>query len=160
MKTAVLAGCVAAAFATGANAEIMYVGSAAVTAASTACGNSATVGDYARITYRPAYPAFGNSGDSYLAYVTTRASFAMTVPANTFRAGINYSGQSVGSTLNVASRAGGITAWTQAPATPATDTSSINVTATFANFWTISGCTVSLRFNLLRVKSGPDEVLN
>lgn len=141
-------------------AEIVYVGDAFVQAVTPKCRNVIAAGDYARLIYRPAIPGFGNGADSYLAYVPGRASYAMTVPNNTFQARVNYAGQSVGSTLNVQTKTGGVLDWQQDPQQPDLSGRSMTVTASIANFWTITGCTVTFQTNLLRVKSNVGENLN
>lgn len=105
----------------------------------------AEVGDYYRGLYRPAVSGLGNGADSYLALVGQRSSFTLMVPNNTFRAGINYGSSYVSSSINFGSNTAGITAWSQAPATPGANAANLTLTATLANFWNVKGCTVTLQ---------------
>jgi len=161
MKRVVLSlAAVAASAAAPAAAETVFVGGATIRTVTTQCGSAATVGDYGRLIYRPASPGLDNGADSYLAFVFNRAAYAMTVPNNTFRINVNYAGQGVGSTLNVSTKTGGITQWTLSPATLAATTPSTTLTATLANFWAITGCTVTFNAYLIRVKSNATDVVN
>ena len=143
-KTRVLALAVLLGAAPGASADTIWVGKAQVAAAATACGTSVAVGDYATVTYRPAGQA-GNGGDSNLAYVTQRSSYAMYVPKNTFQANINYAAVVVGSwvTYESVNKIGAITAWTASSAFGPTAVH-VHLKATFTNFWGLPGCTVSM----------------
>lgn len=140
-----------AAAASAARAETVFVGDTMVLSASTACTNTISVGETARFAYRPAISGFGNGGDSYLAYVGARSSFAMTVPNNRFRSGVNYAGQAMGSRLSLATKTGGVTGWTQNPTVLATTTDNAELVASFANFWGVKGCSVTIRTNLLKM---------
>lgn len=140
-----------AATASGARAETVFVGDTMVLSTTSACVNVISVGETARFAYRPAGAAFGNGADSYLSYIGGRSSFAMTVPGNTFRASVNYAGQAMGSKLNLTTGKGGITGWTQNPATLSTSTATAELVANFANFWGVKGCTVSIRSNLIKM---------
>lgn len=134
-----------------ARAETVFVGDTLVLSATSACASVISVGETARFAYRPAGAAFGNGADSYLAYIGGRASFAMTVPGNTFRSSVNYAGQSMGSKLSLTTGKGGVTGWTQNPATLSTSTDVAELVASFANFWAVKGCTVTIRTNLLKM---------
>lgn len=134
-----------------ARAESLWVGTAFVTEATSVCGSAATVGDFARLIYRPAGTSLGNDADSTLAYITSRASVTMFVPNNTFRANINYSGQSISSQVTITTRTGGILGWTLSPSVLATSTPRASLTARLANFFAVSGCTVSLQANLAKI---------
>lgn len=140
-----LCACVAPA---AAQAESVWVGNFFVTSASSACLTSASAGDYLRMIYRPAGAALGNGGNSYLSYVGGRAGVAMTVPGNTFRAGVNYTASSVGSYITFASGSGGITAWTQSPAVLSAATTHATLSFTLANFFNLTGCTASFTGDL------------
>jgi|APTNR8051073442_1049403.scaffolds.fasta_scaffold54207_1 hypothetical protein len=135
-----------------AHAETTWIGNVFVTAvpAPDKCINSsgnpvAEVGDYYRGLFRPAGTALGNGADSYFALVGQRSSFTITVPNNSFQAGINYGSSYVSASINFGSNTAGITRWTQVPATPAPGTANVNLTATLANFWNVRGCTVTLQ---------------
>ena len=131
------------------NAETLWIGNAFVTTAvQPTCGSAAAVGDFDRVIYRPAGGSLGNGADSYFAYIGQRANFTMTVPGNTFTAGLNYAGQGVSSFINFSSKVGGITNWTMAPPTLDASVKHATLTATLANFFTVTGCTVSLRADL------------
>lgn len=135
-----------------ARAQTVWTGNMFVTAvpSPTNCINSsgvsvADVGDFYRALYRPAGTALGNGADSYLALVSQRSAFAITVPNNSFRAGINYASSYVSSTVGFGSNAAGITQWQQSPTSPGTGTANVTLTATLANFWNLTGCTVTLQ---------------
>lgn len=135
-----------------ASAQTTWIGNVFISAIPSPanCVNSsgvsvAAVGDYYRGLYRPAVSGLGNGADSYLALVGQRSSFTIMAPNNTFRAGINYASSYVSSSINFGSNTAGITAWTQAPATPGAGTANITLTATLANFWNVKGCTVTLQ---------------
>ncbi|PZQ11311.1 MAG: hypothetical protein DI565_18645 [Ancylobacter novellus] len=132
-------------------AETVFVGDTQVLAVTTNCSGNISVGETARFTYRPAGPGLGNGADSYLAYVGSRSSYTMTTPNNTFRAGINYAAQGLGSRLTLTNTTAGITGWTQNPATITTTTTSAELVSTFANFWGVKGCTATIRSNLLKM---------
>ena len=135
--------------ATVAQAETLWVGNAFVTVApQPTCGTAATVSDYSRIIYRPASVPLGNGADSYFAYIGNRADFTMTTPGNTFRSGINYGAHFVTSNINFGSNVGAITAWTLTPAVISASQTNYTLKATFANFYGVTGCTVSLQANL------------
>lgn len=138
-----------------ARAETIWVGSAFITAISEStpgvCKDAANVGDYSKITYRPAGALLGNGADSYLAYVGQRSNVTLFVPNNTFRAAINYSGSYVSSQLNFGTKVGAITAWTMTPATLDANTLKATLTATFTNFYGLTGCTAFWRADLERV---------
>lgn len=131
--------------ATPAGAETLWFGEGIVVARTTACGDSVSVGDFAKVTYRPAGATNGNGADSSLSWVASRSSHTLRVMNNSFRPAINYAGQSITSKAGYASKAGGILAFTETPG-PGTD---LGIEATFANFYTITGCTVTLRAALL-----------
>lgn len=133
-----------------ASASTLWVGNVFVTAAAPACGDVAAVGDYASLVYRPAGASLGNSADSYLSYVGTRAAFAMTIPNGQFRAGVNYGGEYVSSKLKFGSNAGGVTVWAQTPSTVSTAVPTVELKATLANFYGVVGCVVSLQASLIR----------
>ena len=105
----------------------------------------AEVGDFYRGLFRPAGAALGNGADSYLAMVSQRSSFTITVPNNSFQAGINYGSSYVSSSINFGSNTAGITRWTQVPTALAAGTANVNLTVTLANFWNLRGCTVTLQ---------------
>lgn len=133
-------------------AATIWTGNMFVTAvpAPAKCVNSsgttvAEVGDYYRGLYRPAGTALGNGANSYLALISQRSSFAITVPNNSFQAGINYGSSYVSSTIGFGSNSAGITRWQQSPTTPATGTPNVTLTTTLANFWNLTGCTVTLQ---------------
>lgn len=134
-----------------ARAETVFVGDTMVLSVTTACAGNISVGETARFTYRPTGAGLGNGADSYLAYVGARSSYAMTVPNNTFRAGVNYAAQSLGSRLTLTSSTAGVTGWSQNPATIGAATPSAELVATFANFWGVKGCTATIRSNLLKM---------
>jgi low affinity Fe/Cu permease len=69
---------------------------------------------------------------------------------NTFRAGINYGALAVGSHLTFASYIAGITAWSLTPSVISASTSHYTLNATFANFYDVAGCTVSIKADLER----------
>lgn len=150
---------IAAAFATtglvafgAARAETSWVGTAMVLPTPPAiCGTAAGTGDYATLIYRPAGAVFGNGANSYLAYVGRRSNFTMMVPGALFQAGVNYASRYVTSWIVLASNTGGVTAWSMSPATLSPSTQSATLEATFANFYGVSGCTVTLRAGLSRV---------
>lgn len=148
LKRAIFLAAALAASAAPASAATVWVGNVFVTAAASVCGASAAVGDYATLIYRPASVPLGNGANSYLAYVSPRSSFAMTVPNNTFRPLVNYAGQFVSSTLKFGTSSGGITAWTMTPATLSATTTHAQLTTTLANFFATTGCTVTLRGDL------------
>jgi hypothetical protein len=149
--SAVLAGALGAAFATAAMAETVFVGDSLVLSASTACTGTISVGETARFIYRPAAPGLGNGADSYLAYIGNRSSFTMTVPNNTFQAGVNYAGQSMGSKLTLTTNTAGVTGWAQNPVAISASTTQTELVANFANFWGVKNCSVSIRSNLLKM---------
>lgn len=128
----------------GAQAETLWTGNAFVTTASTACGTSARVGDFFRAIYRPAGTGLGNGANSYLSLTSSRANFAVTVPNNTFRMNINYTGRTVGSTVSLGTHAGGILLWNESAAF-ATGTANITVTARFAKFFGTTDCTATVQ---------------
>jgi hypothetical protein len=138
-----------------ARAETIWVGQAFIVAKQEStpgiCGDAASIGDYSKIVYRPASAPLGNGADSYLSYVGRRTSLVLFVPNNTFRSGINYSGTYVSSQLNFGTKVGGVTAWSLTPTVLAADTLTATLTATFANFFGVTGCTVSWRADLERV---------
>ena len=131
-------------------AETVWVGDALVTSAPSLCGSAAAVGDYATLIYRPAGTALGNAADSYLAYVSQRANMTMQVPNNTFRSGVNYASRYVTSYIAFGTNVAGVTAWALSPPTLATTTTHATLTATLANFYGVTGCTVSIRAALER----------
>jgi hypothetical protein len=133
-----------------ARAETLFVGSAMVTARTSECGDSISPGDFGRMTYRPVGARLGNDGSSYLLFVTSRASYAMSVANNQFQLNVNYGGQSVNSQLSVTPRAGGVTQWVQAPRTIGPATDGIEITGSIGNFFAIKGCVVTFQANLLK----------
>lgn len=128
----------------GAQAETLWIGNAFVTVASTACGISAKVGDFWRAIYRPAGTGLGNGANSYLSLTSSRANFAMTVPNNTFRANINYTARTVGSTVGLGTHSGGILAWTETANFAAVPINS-GVTMRLAKFFGTTNCNATLR---------------
>lgn len=155
MKLRSLAAFAMAAFigaaSTPARAETLFVGGALVSARTSQCGNSVVPGDVGRMTYRPSGGALGNGPDSNLAFFTSRASYAMNVPGARFQFGVNYGGQSVNSQLSVTPKAGGVTQWVQAPNNIGAATQKLDVTASIANFFGITGCSVTFQMSLLKV---------
>lgn len=142
---AALASCAAM----SAHAETLWVGNAFVTAATQpTCGTAANVGDYARVIFRPAGVPLGNGGNSYLAYLGQRSNFTITAVGNSFQSGINYAGQYVSSYINFGANAGGITAWALTPAAISASQQNYALTGTFANFFGVAGCTVSVQADL------------
>lgn len=152
LKTVGLAAALLVA-ASAVRAETVFVGDSLVLAATSQCGTAISVGETARFTYRPTGSGLGNGADSYLAYIGNRSSYAMTVPGNTFRERVNYAGQAMSSSLSLKTETGGITGWDQKPAKASADVENLELTATLANFWAVVGCTVTIRSNLLRVRS-------
>lgn len=136
-----LIACLSTGAVTPAGAETLWFGEGFVVARTTQCGDSVSLGDFAKVTYRPAGTTNGNGADSSLSWVSSRASHTMLVTNNSFRPAINYRGQSITSKAGYASKAGGILAFTETPG-PSTD---LGLEATFANFYTITGCTVTFR---------------
>ncbi|RXF73652.1 hypothetical protein [Hansschlegelia zhihuaiae] len=130
-------------------AETLFVGSAMVTARTAKCGDAIAAGDFGRMTYRPVGVRLGNDGSSYLLFVTSRASYGMSVPNNQFQLNVNYGGQSINSQLSVTPRTGGVTQWVQAPRTIGPATPGLEITGSIANFFAIKGCTVTFQANLL-----------
>jgi hypothetical protein len=98
---------------------------------------SATIGEPSIALWEPAWVM---ARIANLALVSQRSSFVMRVPNNTFQFGVNYVGQSVSSTLSVTSRGGGVLDWQQSAAF-GTSTLTSAVTASFANFYGVQGCT-------------------
>ena len=135
-----------------AQAETVWVGNSFIDAVSggTTCTSIFSVGDTGRLVFRPRGGALGNGGDSQLAYLSSRSAFQMIVSSGDFKTNVNYAGQSEGSTGNVGSNTGGILAWTQSPTTIGSGTPYIKVVAKFANFFRISGCSVTLRSNMIQ----------
>jgi len=129
----------------GARAESLWVGNAFVVAATGTCGTSAKIGDAFRAIYRPKGAGLGNGADSRLALFTTRSSFALIVPNNTFRPSINYGAQTVGSTLSVGKHTGGILAWQESFSSGVTY---VRITTSLAKFFGISQCTATLEMHL------------
>lgn len=132
-----------------ARAETLFVGSAMISALTSACSPSFVVGDFGRMTYRPSGGNLGNGGDSNLSFQTSRASYAMNVPNNRFQFGVNYGGQSVSSQLTVLTKAGGVTQWVQDPAAIGPGTVKLDITASIANFFSITGCTATFQMSLV-----------
>jgi len=145
----VAAATLALAFASPAQSETLFVGSAMVSARTSQCGNSVVTGDFGRMTYRPSGAALGNGGDSNLAFLTSRASYSMNVPGGRFQFGVNYGGQSVNSQLTITPKAGGVTQWVQAPQNIGPSTPNLDITASIANFFGITGCSVTFQMSLL-----------
>jgi hypothetical protein len=132
-------------------AETVYVGNVFISFVSEGaqCKSTFAVNDFARAIYRPRGAALGNGGDSYLAYVSSRSSMVMAVPANDFQASINYAGSGVSSRAGLISKAGAITVWQQTPAVVGSGTPSVTITGRFANFFGIKDCIVEIRGNLI-----------
>ncbi len=135
--------------AASAHAETLWLGNAFVTAAvQPTCGVAATVGDYSRVIFRPAGVSLGNGGNSYFAYIGTRSSLTFYVPGNSFRPGINYGAYFLNSYVSFGGNIAGITAWTLTPPVISAVQKNYTLTATFANFFDLTGCTVSLKADL------------
>lgn len=154
--TRFLPGAALAAFACfgGARAETVFVGDAAVLSTTPQCGSAILVGEAARLTYRPAGPGLGNGVDSYLSYVGNRSSFAMTTPGKAFRAGVDYAGQALSASLSLKTVTDAVAGWEQRPAELSRDTPALQLTATLGGFWAITGCRVTMRAHLVRVRTG------
>jgi hypothetical protein len=149
MRRLILAAAAALLSAFGAHGETLWIGNAQLIAATSACVNSVTVGDFFRAIYRPMGVPLGNGANSHLALLAQRSSFVMRVPNNTFRASINYVGQTVGSTIGITSKAGGILGWQESAGFGSPLVS--NVTASIANFYGVTGCTGTVRMALMRL---------
>jgi hypothetical protein len=151
MKRFLMVAALAALPVSGAAAETVFVGNVFLTFVSSdsQCASTFTVNDYARVLYRPRGAALGNSGDSYLAYVTTRSSFVMVAENNDFRANINYAGSGVSSRASLLSNAGGITVWKQTPKNIGAGTETVSIQGRFANFFAINPCIVEFSGELL-----------
>ena len=132
-----------------ANAETLWVGNAQVVAATPQCQGTIGTGDFYRAVYRPMGTSIGNGANSHLALFSQRSSFVMRVPNNTFQAGVNYVGQTVNSSISVASRAGGILDWQESAAFGAPARS--NIVASIANFAGTTGCTGTVSMGLVRL---------
>ena len=143
------------AFAGAARAETIWVGNFFITAIAEStpgkCGDAAAVGDYGKVTYRPAGAALGNGANSFFAYVGQRSHFTMYVPNNTFQRNINYASQYVTSRVNFGSNVGGILAWNASPAAFDLSTTRATLSATFSNFYGVTGCTVWMRGGLEQI---------
>lgn len=152
MTSSIAALCFVACACGVARAETSWVGTAFVMPTPPEiCGTAAASGDTATLIYRPAGAAFGNGADSYLAYIGQRSNFTMLVPGALFQAGVNYASRYVTSYIAFGSNTAGVTAWSMAPTTLSASTPSATLQATFANFYGVTGCTVTLRAALSRV---------
>jgi hypothetical protein len=126
-----------------ASAETLWIGNGFVTAVTAACTGTIAVGDFGRVVYRPAGTTLGNGADSHLAYVTSRASYTMRVPNNSFRPMINYGGLAVSSKATFPSASGGILQFTATPI-PGGGSPELRLVGSFANFFAITGCTTTI----------------
>lgn len=135
-----------------ARAETSWVGTAMVMFTPPAvCGSAASAGDYGTMIYRPWGTALGNGANSYLAYIGQRSNFTMMVPGAPFQAGVNYSSRYVTSNIALGTNTAGVIAWSMSPSSLSASVQSATLEATFANFYNVSGCTVTLRAALSRV---------
>lgn len=133
-------------------AETTWAGTAFLVSATTPCaGSGIAKGDFGRLLYRPTGSGLGNGANSTLTYISSRSSFTMYVPNNGFRPRINYGGTIISSTLSIVSKTGGILDWATTPSTFGINTNDATVTAGIANFFGITGCTVSLRGSLVKI---------
>lgn len=132
-----------------AQAETLWVGNAFVTAAvQPTCADPASVGDYSRGIFRPAGVSLGNGANSYFAYIGTRSNLAFYVPNNAFQSEVNYGAYFVNSYVSFGGNVAGITAWTLTPPVISSTQKNYTLNATFANFFDLVGCTVSLEADL------------
>lgn len=122
-----------------AQAETLWVGEARVIATNPECDYR--MGESYRATYRPK-GATGNGANSNLAIFSIRSGWWMTVPNNTFRNNVNYSGKYWGSSLDFFTANGAVLNWEQSVAFG--DSANVaNVEATITNAFAQPGCTVT-----------------